>query len=201
MPTQTYLKLPKEKQDIIKNAAKEEFSNHLLSEASINRIIKNIGMPRGTFYLYFKSKEELYFYILEEYAEKGFQKLKETLQTNHGDFLKSIEIYVKQTMQSINQNKQKNFFKNSILNMNYHVEHNIIHKPPPQHNVNLILPYINREKLNIEKEEDLKEIFHIIIPITMHAIACAIINEKETDKIMMHYHKQLNLLKEGLERK
>ena len=51
MPTQTFLNLPKEKQNKILESAKLEFSNHLYEDASINRIIKNIDMCRGTFYL------------------------------------------------------------------------------------------------------------------------------------------------------
>ena len=42
MPTQTFLNLPKEKQNKILESAKLEFSNHLYEDASINRIINAI---------------------------------------------------------------------------------------------------------------------------------------------------------------
>ena len=82
MPTQTFFNLPKEKQNKILESAKLEFSNHLYEDASINRIIKNIDMCRGTFYLYFNNKEDLYFYmigLLKEKMKKTIKMLKRFL--------------------------------------------------------------------------------------------------------------------------
>ena len=65
MPSQTFFNLPKEKQDRIMAAAREEFFTHSFDEASINRLIKAAGIPRGSFYQYFADKEDVYFYLGE----------------------------------------------------------------------------------------------------------------------------------------
>ena len=52
MPTKTFLNLHKEKQDVLLKAAFEEFKLHPLSDASINKIIQEAHIPRGSFYQY-----------------------------------------------------------------------------------------------------------------------------------------------------
>ena len=77
MPYPTFYKLDENKQNIILNQAKIEFSNYLFEDASINRIIKEINISRGSFYLYFKNKEDLYFFMLDTIFEKNNKIFKE----------------------------------------------------------------------------------------------------------------------------
>ena len=70
MPTQTYHNLPPEKRERIFGAAVEEFSNHSFSQASINRVVKAAGIPRGSFYQYFTDKEDLYLLVMERIGEE-----------------------------------------------------------------------------------------------------------------------------------
>ena len=51
MPSSTFLNLPAEKQEKLLEAATREFSHRPFNEASINQIIKEAGIPRGSFYL------------------------------------------------------------------------------------------------------------------------------------------------------
>jgi AcrR family transcriptional regulator len=67
MPTQTFTNLPAEKRIRIIQAAKEEFSQYSFYDTSINRIIKEAQIPRGSFYRYFENKEDLFLYLLNEY--------------------------------------------------------------------------------------------------------------------------------------
>ena len=69
MPTATFFNLPEEKRNRIFNAAVEEFAGFRFSDASINRIVKAAGIPRGSFYQYFDGKEDLYLHILEKIGE------------------------------------------------------------------------------------------------------------------------------------
>ena len=70
MPTNTFFSLPIEKKKKIMNAAKSEFVEYSFYDASINRIIKNAGISRGSFYMYFENKEDLFLYILDGYREE-----------------------------------------------------------------------------------------------------------------------------------
>lgn len=65
MPKSTFNNLSDEKKERIFDAALQEFSTRRFSEASLNHIIKNAGIPKGSFYQYFESKEDLYLYMRE----------------------------------------------------------------------------------------------------------------------------------------
>ena len=59
MPTERFLRLPKEKIEAIRIAAAKEFIRVPLEEASINRIVHDADISRGSFYTYFEDKQDL----------------------------------------------------------------------------------------------------------------------------------------------
>lgn len=59
-----FTNLNRSKQERIINAALEEFAKHGYDQASTNRIVKNAGIGKGMLFYYFKSKEELYYYLI-----------------------------------------------------------------------------------------------------------------------------------------
>ncbi len=69
MPKDTFYNLSKEKKKRIFDAAVQEFSIRRFSDASINQIIKNAGIPKGSFYQYFADKEDIYLYMVEEMSK------------------------------------------------------------------------------------------------------------------------------------
>lgn len=64
MPKQTFFNLSEEKKSRLLEAAYAEFSKVSLEEASINVIVQQSDISRGSFYQYFEDKEDLYFYCL-----------------------------------------------------------------------------------------------------------------------------------------
>jgi len=64
MPKQTFLNLPEEKRETIINAAVDEFAAYGLENASTNRIVKNSGIAKGSFYQYFEDKQDVFMYLL-----------------------------------------------------------------------------------------------------------------------------------------
>ena len=59
MPKQTFFNLKEEKKKKIEKALIKEFSNNTFEKASISNIIAEANIPRGSFYQYFESKEDL----------------------------------------------------------------------------------------------------------------------------------------------
>lgn len=54
-----------EKRNELLEAALDEFSLKKYEDASLNNIIKNAGISKGTFYYHYKDKQDLYLYLLE----------------------------------------------------------------------------------------------------------------------------------------
>ena len=90
MPSSTFLNLPAEKQEKLLEAATREFSHRPFNEASINQIIKEAGIPRGSFYMYFQDKEYLFRYLLKGYVDQLFMLLEEFLLRNGGDIFQAL---------------------------------------------------------------------------------------------------------------
>lgn len=65
LPKQTFFNLPEEKRQIIINAAVDEFADYGFESASINRIVANSGISKGSFYQYFDGKMDVFHHLLE----------------------------------------------------------------------------------------------------------------------------------------
>ena len=85
MCTDTFLRLPEEKQRRILDAAWEEFNRVKFEDASINQIIHRAGIPRGSFYQYFAGKEDLFDYLLSDIQEQFVRSFRELLDHTGGD--------------------------------------------------------------------------------------------------------------------
>lgn len=87
MPKETFFNLPEEKQNLICEAALEEFATHPFRHASVNRIVRRAGIAKGSFYQYFEDKTDLFRYLLQKAGEVKMRYLAPALQSAaHGDF-------------------------------------------------------------------------------------------------------------------
>lgn len=70
MPKQTFLNLPDEKRLTVVNAAIDEFAEYGFESASINRIVANSGISKGSFYQYFEDKMDVFKYLMDMIAQE-----------------------------------------------------------------------------------------------------------------------------------
>ena len=90
MPTSTFFNLRPEKQERLLTAAAREFAAQPFHEASINSMIRAAGIPRGSFYMYFRDKEELFQYLVRESTEPLLLAFRELLTRSGGDLFNAI---------------------------------------------------------------------------------------------------------------
>ena len=64
MPLARYKNLAAERKDAILRAAAHEFAEKGYERASLNRMIKEAGLSKGTFYYYFEDKADLFVTVL-----------------------------------------------------------------------------------------------------------------------------------------
>lgn len=58
------------------NAAVEEFAEYGLENASTNRIVKNSGIAKGSFYQYFEDKQDVFMHLLDVIEKKELEFFK-----------------------------------------------------------------------------------------------------------------------------
>jgi AcrR family transcriptional regulator len=77
MPKQTFHNLPEEKKSVIINAAVEEFAGHGYKGASINRIVANSEISKGSFYQYFHDKLDVFKHLIDVLAAEKIEFFKD----------------------------------------------------------------------------------------------------------------------------
>lgn len=70
MPTKTFFDLKEDKRNRILDAARRVFVTDTYEKVSIQDIIKEANIPRGSFYQYFEDKDDLFLYCLREVHRK-----------------------------------------------------------------------------------------------------------------------------------
>ena len=190
MPSQTFMNLDSDKKKKLIDAAMMEFSNHEYPEVSINQIIMNAGIPRGSFYMYFKDKDELFEYLVEINKAKLHEETKKIFIKNNGDLYNSfMEIYDAMVDYVIKYNYQ-GMFKNIFIYFDAHKKH--FHKPG-YHLYESVRDLINTDNL---KEEELEFIFIMLLHHLFMTITYCINNDCLTDK--EQFERKLNILCYGI---
>ena len=191
MPSKTFLRLEKEKQTKILDACIKEFSEYLFEDASINRMIKAADISRGSFYTYFESKEDVYFFLLDQYFHKIMDILEYYVKET-GDFLYAFEKLYIEIIHLYQTSPLQKFVYNVFCNMKYMQEFQF-HKNPEEQDQNIkeLLSYVDLKKYRGTKE-DIFEAFKFSFIITMTSIAVKIKEEKDV------FDKRMNLLKYGI---
>ena len=90
MCTETFLRLPEEKRNRFLDAAWKEFGRVKFQDVSINQIIRQAGIPRGSFYQYFSGKEDLFDYLLSEIQDRFVQTCRELLDQTGGNMFQAM---------------------------------------------------------------------------------------------------------------
>lgn len=93
MPTERFYRLPEEKRRTIQNAAIREFARVPVDKVSINQIIREAEISRGSFYTYFEDKWDVLAYIFEESQRELKSYFYETLEELEGNIWKTFDMF------------------------------------------------------------------------------------------------------------
>ena len=196
MPSDTFLRLNDEKKRKLIDASFKEFSLNNFNDASINRIIKEAGISRGSFYMYFIDKKDLYFYLLEQYGEILVNNMKRDLIKNKGDLFKMFQDNIKESYNSF-KNDNINFFKKSLENITIMEESKRTFGFRDKRLLKELIPNINVELLNDNAKRHLEVIFAINMHLLMVTLIKLLRNNSLDEKILDDYYEQLDILKYG----
>ena len=198
MPTKTFLNLPQEKQNIILEASIKEFKRVLLKDASINKIIKDASISRGSFYTYFKDINDLYIYTLRKYQDKFYKLAKDSISENNGDLIKTTKQIYEIVIQDCT--KELATYKNIFLNINYNIsiKNQIECDLDNKYRLIELISKIDKTKLNIKTEEELFYIIDIIVGIVLHGLIEIFISDKNPELVKEKLNKQIKLIEKGI---
>lgn len=198
MPTSTFENLPENKKKIILEASIKEFKRVLLSDASINKIIKDANISRGSFYTYFKDIKDLYMYTLKTYQKKFYDIANEATHETKGDLIETTKKIYEKIIEDYKKDKSE--FKHIFLNMNYDISirNQLGYDLECRYKLIELTSKIDKKSLNINTEEELFYIIDIIVGIVVHGLVEIFINDRDAEAIKQKLDKQIQIIKEGI---
>ena len=196
MPSDTFLRLNEDKKKKLIDASFKEFSLYNFNDVSINRIIKEAGISRGSFYMYFADKKDLYFYLLEQHLEIIINSMREDLIKNKGDLFKMFQDNIEESYNAF-KNDKVNFFKKSLENVTIMEESKKTFGFRDKRLLKELIPNINLELLSDNAKKHIEVIFAINMHLLMVTLMKLLKSDSLDEEILKDYYEQLDILKYG----
>lgn len=117
MPTERFYRLSEEKRRVIERAAFHEFARVPIDKVSINQIIKEADISRGSFYTYFEDKWDVLGYIFEENKKNVKQYASEVLERSGGDIWEMLERVMERVLDLAVGEEKFHFVKNVMAHL------------------------------------------------------------------------------------
>lgn len=170
MPKETFYRLPDEKRERIMAAAEREFLENSFEAASINRIIKEAAIPRGSFYQYFEDKKDIFLYIVSTHKNEAFGFVESFIKDSDGDVFsfmrKAIDFMISAECSEKVEGMKRIFSQPWVFDMI--VSDTMKGKQEEANMPKLIMfKYIDKNQLNVENDDELIALINIFASISL----------------------------------
>ena len=197
MPSQTFYNLPAEKREKLLRAAREEFGRVPFAQASINRMIQAAGIPRGSFYMYFSGKEELFTYLLSSYMERLHGRIRQALERRAGDLFAALEDLMDEAVAARGDAEASETL--ALLRRNAGAQQGGLFQSLRVEGLEERLgSWVDPSRLDLRTPEDLGHILHILVGVTAPALCAAVFGDRP-EEVRARYRARLEILKRGME--
>lgn len=122
MPKLTFENLPLEKRQAIEATLREEFETHSLADATVKNIVTALDISRGSFYQYFESLTESYFYLLDKTTAETHTLFLKILKDSHHQLAPTLDLYGVALADEIYDHQNFALYKNRVLHWNAQLE-------------------------------------------------------------------------------
>ncbi|SER47676.1 transcriptional regulator, TetR family [Gracilibacillus ureilyticus] len=200
MPKSTFYNLPSEKKQILIEALQHEFSRMSLADASVASIIHYANIPRGSFYQYFKDKEDAFYYLFDQHIHMALDTFLWILKKHNGHLFDAMPDFFQVI---ISEKNNFRFFENALLNMNHRMENsftNIFTDEMKSGHYKKITSIINFRELRLNENEEIIPLLKLLSIITVHAMIEKYSKDLPLNTAVNNYNKQLELVQNGVMR-
>lgn len=170
MPKETFYRLPDEKRERIMAAAEREFLENSFEAASINRIIKEAAIPRGSFYQYFEDKKDIFLYIVSTHKNEAFGFVESFIKDSDGDVVsfmrKAIDFMISAECSEKVEGMKRIFSQPWVFDM---IVSDTMKGKQEEANTpkGIMFKYIDKNQLNVENDDELIALINIFASISL----------------------------------
>lgn len=200
MPTETFYRLPQEKRDRLVAAIYDELSRVPVTELSINRIVHGAGISRGSFYQYFRDRDDLILYLLEHVNRCVAEFVSSAAPECNGDPFELIRRILKRVQLLGSDPNNRAFCTNLLAHLR--ANGNLIHVHSDticfERIADWFDAYFDRSILNIESPEDFHLILELLLTLLRSTIAELFTPNTDADAILHAFDRKLTILQQGM---
>lgn len=170
MPKETFYRLPDEKRERIMAAVEREFLENSFEAASINRIIKEAAIPRGSFYQYFEDKKDIFLYIVSTHKNEAFGFVESFIKDSDGDVFsfmrKAIDFMISAECSEKVEGMKRIFSQPWVFDM---IVSDTMKGKQEEANTpkGIMFKYIDKNQLNVENDDELIALINIFASISL----------------------------------
>lgn len=201
MPSATFLNLAQEKQEKLLEAATREFSSRPYNEASINQIIKDAGIPRGSFYMYFQDKEDLFRYLMSGYLDQLMLVIEECLMRAKGDIFRALlDLFDYIQLRGSRFQLGEMGAMAAIIGCNHGLQKtSVMGLLDPEAVLSRLSGLVDPELLDLRRDRDLRDMLSALLVMTGPLIYSALQNNNAPE-IRAHLENLLDIFRRGMAR-
>lgn len=204
MPSERFYRLSEEKRKIICEAAIREFARVTMDKVSINQIIKNADISRGSFYTYFEDKWDIVSYIFEDIQKKLIILVKDRARKTGGDIFAVMDCILQEMLRFCCSRPNFDFLKNIMLHMNsddmfggrLSKKKNEEYTKAGEQVERWLFEHTDQLKMHFSEFED----FHCLFTLGMASVAMAIreiYDGVSVEEAKRNYSRRMEILKYG----
>lgn len=206
MPTERFFRLPQEKQRAIRKAAFREFSRAPLENVSINKIIQDAEISRGSFYTYFEDKRDVLHYLVDQLGREMKGYVLECLRKSGGNIFETYESILEYIIQKCMEENSDRLVQN-ILSLTGEVDFFVDGKTVAEQMEDSMEEYMiqqcqNADPLKTERNmKEYKAVNQILQALVCQETGMYFMKMKSKEEIVQDFQLKTGILCRGLQQR
>ncbi len=201
MPKDTYYNLPDEKRHRVFDAAVDEMIRVPVNEMSINQIVQNAGISRGSFYQYFEDKHDLVQYVLTDYVAQFGDAVRHCMRQSGGNIFDGLAYLFRTMIEMAEDETVRTVLMNLIMESGSKGCTFAFTMDVHKRIVEILTEETDGRLLACEDEESLRRLACVLLAVLKEAAAQCLYHFDGAEDVYEEFSRTLLLLRGRMERR
>lgn len=201
MPKETYYNLAAQKRHRIFDAAVEELIRVPVSEMSINQIVQNAGISRGSFYQYFEDKYDLVQYVLTDYVDQLEEAARRCMEQCGGNPFDGLTALFRTMIELAEDETVRRVLINLIMETSSRGCTFAFAAGVQNRIVEVLAEMTDRSLLVCEDEGSVRRLIRVLFAVLKEAAAQCLYNFEGAEGVREEFTRTMDLLQDRMERR
>ena len=194
MPTSTFYRLPRQKREALDRAIISEFSQSVFENVTVARIIQNAGIPRGSYYQYFTSKEDLISYVIQG-CRAQFERIAiQCARAANGNLFFTVRLLVHRFREEIVSEESAGLARNLFAYLSGRA---CLLSVRSDADLRSVLQWIDRSLLRRMSDEEFSCLIALVKQLVYQTLSAILSNPAQAEKSEREFNTTLHILMVG----